>query len=218
MTQSADPSAPLRNAKGNKLNRRGRETRERVISTAIEMLAGNERGGASANLVAKTAGVTWGTVQHQFGDADGLWAAVLDEIQQRRTFLPPDSMQPAVGIPARIRQVVEALWDGMATPEARAVSAIRNTLPVDVDELTAAYPQTAERFTAWDRRWRRTYARAFDGLEVDPRRLEQVRELLPPAVRGLRTEHGLSTWTDIEEALEGLVGAATAYLTGPLPE
>lgn len=222
MTQSAPPPstgdspAPLLNARGNKLNRRGRETRERVITTAIDMLSANEHGGASANLVAKTAGVTWGTVQHQFGDADGLWAAVLDEIQQRRTFLPPASMQPAEEVPARIRQIVEGLWSGMDTAEARAVACIRNTLPADTDQLEATYPQTAERFRAWDQRWRRAYARAFDGLDVDARRLDRVRELLPPAVRGLRSEQNLSTWTDLDEAREGLIESTALYLTaGP---
>lgn len=210
---AAEPP-PLVNARGAKLNKRGRETRARVISTAIEMLAETEHGGASANLIAKTAGVTWGTVQHQFGDVDGLWAAVLDELQHRRAMLPGDR-EPADSVAGRIRQIVDGLWDGMQTPEARAVSAIRNTLPPDTDELAAAYPLTAERFAAWDRHWRKIYARSFHGLSVDQRRLERVRELLPPAVRGLRHERNLSTWTDIDEAREGLIEATALYLETP---
>jgi AcrR family transcriptional regulator len=212
LSPAAPPgSPPLVNARGAKLNKRGRETRARVIRTAVEMLAETEHGGASANLIAKAAGVTWGTVQHQFGDVDGLWAAVLDELQHRRTMLPTDA-EPADTVAGRIRQIVEGLWDGMQTPEARTVSAIRNTLPADTDELASAYPLTAQRFAAWDRHWRKVYARAFDGLSVDQRRLERVRELLPPAVRGLRNERNLSTWTDIDEAREGLIEATALYL------
>jgi AcrR family transcriptional regulator len=63
-------------AKGTRLNRRGLETRQHLLEVALECLAAGPEA-ASANLVARESGVTWGTVQHQFGDVDGLWAAVL---------------------------------------------------------------------------------------------------------------------------------------------
>ena len=76
-------------AKGTRLNRRGLETRRTLLKVAIRCLADGSEG-VSANLIAREAGVTWGTVQHQFGDADGLWAAVLAHISERSDpLLPP---------------------------------------------------------------------------------------------------------------------------------
>src|SRR6187402_380922 len=75
-----DPTVVV-SAKGTRLNRRGLQTRLHMIDVAIRALASPREGEqVSANLVAREAGVTWGTVQHQFGDADGLWAAVLEHI------------------------------------------------------------------------------------------------------------------------------------------
>ena len=65
-------------AKGTRLNRRGLETRGNMLDVAVRVLAAGGPDAVSANSVAKEAGATWGVVQHQFGDADGLWAAVLE--------------------------------------------------------------------------------------------------------------------------------------------
>jgi AcrR family transcriptional regulator len=70
-------------AQGTRLNRRGRETRRHLLEVALRCLeAGPEA--ASANLVAREAGATWGTVQHQFGDVDALGAAVLAFAREER--------------------------------------------------------------------------------------------------------------------------------------
>ncbi|XRQ14328.1 TetR/AcrR family transcriptional regulator [Actinomadura welshii] len=200
------------NARGAPLNRRGLETRARVIRTAIDMLADSEHGGeASANLVAKRAGVTWGTVQHQFGDADGLWAAVLEELAGQGDTLPWKDMDDG-SVAERIGRIVDALWSGLDSPPGRAVAALRGLLPRSTAEFTEGYPRTAEQLDLWDRRWRRAYARAFRGLVVDAYRLERVRHLLPAAVRGLYLEQRLSTWTDIDDARAVLAESVAGYL------
>ncbi|MFB4309521.1 hypothetical protein [Actinomadura sp. GTD37] len=210
----AGPSAtgtPL-NARGARLNRRGLETRARVIRTAIGMLADTEHGGeVSANLVAKRAGVTWGTVQHQFGDVDGLWAAVLADLGSRGDMLPWKETDDG-SVAERMGRIVDALWSGLDSPTGRAVATLRNLLPRNTAEFTETYPRTAEQLTRWDRRWRRAYARAFRGLVVDAYRLERVRHLLPAAVHGLYLEQRLSTWTDIDEARAVLAESIAGYL------
>jgi AcrR family transcriptional regulator len=214
---AADPGtagAPL-NARGARLNRRGLETRARVIGTAIAMLADSEHGGeVSANLIAKRAGVTWGTVQHQFGDVDGLWAAVLEELGNRGDMLPWKEMDDG-SVAERMSRIVDALWSGLDSPAGRAVATLRGLLPRSTAEFTETHPRTAEQLTVWDRRWRRAYARAFRGLVVDAYRLERVRHLLPAAVRGLYLEQRLSTWTDIDEARAVLAESIAGYLESP---
>ena len=56
-------------------------------------LASGDPGAVSANRIAKEIGATWGSVQYQFGDTDGFWAAVLRHTAERRAniFTPPDT-------------------------------------------------------------------------------------------------------------------------------
>ena len=52
-------------------NRRGETSRKHVLDVALRLLASGGPEAVSVKLVAKEADVTWGTVQYQFGDADG---------------------------------------------------------------------------------------------------------------------------------------------------
>jgi AcrR family transcriptional regulator len=64
-------------------NRRGDATRENMLEAALAALATGDPAAVSANRIAKQIGATWGAVKYQFGDADGLWAAVLHRTAER---------------------------------------------------------------------------------------------------------------------------------------
>ena len=56
------------------------DTRDRVIKAAIECI--NDLGfyrGSSTNEIARRAGVSWGVIQHYFGNREGLMLAVLED-------------------------------------------------------------------------------------------------------------------------------------------
>ena len=153
---------------------------------------------------------TWGTVQHQFGDADGLWAAVLAHISERSDpLLPPQH----AALPDRVGAVVDMLWRALDSAGARAIHHLRLALPRDRGEWEAEFPRTAEALAAWDASWNEACERAFDGLAVDKVKLRRVRALLPGAMRGLHGEQDLSTYLDIDDAKRGLSDAVTAYLS-----
>lgn len=198
-------------AKGTRLNRRGLKTRRNLLDTAVRCLADGGPESVSANLVAREAGVTWGTVQHQFGDVDGLWAAVLTDVASHGPFLdrPPVESTPA----GRVVEVVGLLWDAMGTTYARAVFNLRNALPHDRRTLEGEFPQTAAAIAAWDRTFAEACERAFRGMGVDPVRLRRAKELLPGALRGLQVEQQLGTYTDVDEARQGFADALVAYLS-----
>lgn len=199
-------------AKGTRLNRRGLETRRTVLKVAIRCLAEGGPEDVSANLVAREAGVTWGTVQHQFGDVDGLWAAVLAHISERSE--PLLSPQPAdTALQDRVRAIVDMLWQALDSPGARAIHHLRQAMPHHRGELEAELPRTAEALAAWDASWNDVCERAFDGLVVDKAKLRRVRALLPGAMRGLHSERHLSTYLDLDEARRGLADAIIAYLS-----
>lgn len=202
---------PVLSAKGTRLNKRGLETRAALLDAALAVLATGGPDAVSASLVAREAGVTWGTVQHQFGDVDGLWAALLEHVLDdgAATVLPvPDS--PDLG--ERVSTVVSLLWSAMDLPVFRAIHHLRLGLPREREELEATYPRTAAAIARWDEAWTRTVEQAFAGLDVDPVRLARVRSLLPGAMRGLHSEQYLSVYTDSAEARLGLVEALTSYL------
>ncbi|HEY6796151.1 MAG TPA: TetR/AcrR family transcriptional regulator [Kineosporiaceae bacterium] len=198
-------------AKGTRLNRRGLETRQTLLRVAVRCLAVGGPDVLSANRVAREAGLTWGTVQHQFGDSDGLWAAVLDSVADRGPgLLPvPDN---GVRLEARVAAVVDRIWEALDKPSLRAVHNLRISLPHQRAELEQDYPRTAAALAAWDVKWRQALRSAFAGLPVDTERLDRLHSFLPGAVRGLHEEQYLSSLVDVAEARRGLVEAISAYL------
>ena len=206
---------PVLSAKGTRLNKRGLETRQALLEVALRCLATGAPDAVSASLIAREAGVTWGTVQHQFGDVDGLWAALLEDVlgEGSATALP---VPGSADLADRVQAVIDSLWAAMDLPAFRAIHTLRQALPRSRDELEATYPLTAAAIARWDEAWTRTMELAFAGLSVDPVRLAQVRSLLPGAMRGLHAEQYLSSYTDSVEARRGLAGAVTSYLAkGP---
>lgn len=201
-------------AKGTRLNRRGLETRRHLLRVALHCLAEGGPDAVSANLVARTAGATWGTVQHQFGDVDGLWAAVLEYVAVEGGPMLA-AMPDQTDLGERVHAVVDLLWNALDLPGSRAIYQLRTVLPQDRGELETAFPRTAEAIAAWDLHWAGAIEHAFAGLDVDRVRLARVRAMLPAAVRGLRVEHAMSTYVDIDAARTGLRDAITAYLSAP---
>lgn len=199
-------------AKGTRLNKRGLETREVLLRTALECLAQGGPESVSASLIAREAGVTWGTVQHQFGDVDGLWAAVLEHVLTDTATMRPRLPSSPV-LADRVAAIVELLWSAMDLPTSRAIHHLRLALPRQREDLEAAYPLTAAAIARFDGAWTQLVEHAFDGFDLDPVRLGRVRSLLPGAMRGLHSEQFLSSYTDPAEARLGLAEAITSYLT-----
>ena len=198
-------------AKGTRLNRRGLETRQQLLIVAVRCLAAGGPDAVSANLVAKEAGATWGVVQHQFGDADGLWAAVLDHVAaQFEPMAPP--LPGDADVPERVRAIIDLLWEVIDLPESHAIHNLRLALPHQDGDLERTHPKTAAAIASWAAQWAASCKQAFDGLPVDQDKLRRVVALLPGAMMGLRTEQHLVTYVDIDEARRGLTEAVTAYL------
>lgn len=189
-------------------NRRGEATRARMLAVALDCLAS---GTVSANAIAKQAGSTWGAVQYQFGDLDGLWRAVLDHLEERRgpLTIPGDATAP---VEARVEQIVTLLWRGLDTPDARAIDSLRLSLPRERAELERSFPRTAEALASWQTSWVATCQQAFADLDLDPDRVREVAALLPGAMRGLNSEAHLSTYSDLDRARQGLTRSIAAYL------
>jgi AcrR family transcriptional regulator len=202
-------------AKGTRLNRRGLETRAHILDVAIGLLAAGGHEVVSANLIARAAGVTWGTIQHQFGDTDGVWAAVLDHAAERADAGLRAVTATDLSIEQRVRSIVDAMWDAHDEPTVLAVHRLRATLPHDPDVLAAQLPATEAALRRWEAAWNGSWEDLFRGLVRSPVKLRRVRSLLPGAVRGLRADSRLTTFEDVDEGRRGLVDAVTLYLRTP---
>jgi AcrR family transcriptional regulator len=207
---SAKPTTAL----GRKPNRRSASTRQHVLEAALQLLATGTPEAVSVNLVAKQAGMTWGTVQYQFGDADGLWAAVVGHVI-KSAGSTIWSTSSGASVSARVNEVIDLLWKAYDSPFYAATTNLRSTLARDRTELDETYPQTARALDLLDKSWSLEFARLFDNLAADPKRAKRVSELLPPAVRGLFQEHSYGSHTDIDSALQALRESATLYLNAP---
>lgn len=192
-------------------NRRGQATREAMLDAALRCLASGDAGAASANRIAKVAGATWGAVKYQFGDIDGLWAAVLQRTAQRRGQLP---MQPNRDVPlqARIAAIIDTMYDGLTAPDSRAIETLRMALPRESAELERLYPKTAAELASWGQSWIKACHEAFADDDVDPVRVGAVAAFLPGAMRGITSERQLGSYSDLDLARRGLAEAIAAYL------
>ena len=194
-------------------NRRGQATRDAMLDAALRALATGDVAAASANRIAKDAGATWGAVKYQFGDIDGLWAAVLARTAQRRGRLPSDAT-PNAPLHERVSAIIDLLFDGLSAPDSRAIETLRAALPRDGAELERLYPQTAAELQSWGRSWITACQQAFADVDVDPERVREVASFIPGAMRGLVSERQLGSFYDLDLARAGLTNAIVNYLQG----
>lgn len=192
-------------------NRRGDATRENMLRTAVKALATGDPGAVSANKIAREIGATWGAVKYQFGDNDGLWAAVLQYTAERRakvlTFA--DTTAP---LRQRVADIIDTLYEGLTSTDSRAIENLRAALPRDHTELEQLYPRTAAELSSWGQGWLATCQTAFADLDVDPTRVQEVAALIPGAMRGITSERQLGTYSDLDMARQGLTNAIVNYL------
>jgi len=133
------------------------ETRQRVIDAVVESIAeiGFQR--TTAAEISRRAGVTWGAVQHHFGDKDGILMAVLEKSFER--------FAQALGAPgpreetleARVALFVRRGWQHFRSSHYRSTLEILMNLPQET-EIPWQSGMLEE--------WRRTWSRFFP--ESDP--------------------------------------------------
>ncbi|WP_405494139.1 TetR/AcrR family transcriptional regulator [Nocardia sp. NBC_00511] len=195
-----------------RVNRRGLATRENMLEAALRALATGDPAAVSANRIAKEVGATWGAVKYQFGDIDGLWAAVLHRTAERRGSLP--AANPAAPLRDRVAATIETMFTGLTARDSRAIESLRAALPRDRGELERLYPRTSAELSSWLGSWTAACEQAFADLDVDPDRVREVASFLPGAMRGIVSEQQLGTYSDLEAARRGLTNAIVAYLEG----
>lgn len=109
-------TAPRRPVAGRQ--QRGDRTRELLIDETVRCVREEGFSAASARHIIARAGVSWGVIQHHFGDRDGLLTAVIEDAVDRlvaslEVLAEPDRVTDA-------EEMVRATWDAFANPKAMA--------------------------------------------------------------------------------------------------
>ncbi|MBI4518417.1 MAG: TetR/AcrR family transcriptional regulator [Deltaproteobacteria bacterium] len=119
MTSKATRRAKGTRGRGTQAERSD-DTRERVITAAVDCIAESGYKHASVTRIAERSGVSWGGIQHHFGTKDAIIQAVLDHaldeflLDSRRISPTADTLEN------RVKVLVEGAWRLVNRPGFRA--------------------------------------------------------------------------------------------------
>jgi len=133
----------------------------------------------TASEITRRAGVTWGAVQHHFGDKDGILAAVLEDSFERFAARVGDVPDEAASVEKRVALFVDRAWEHFASPHYRSTFEILLSHGPESAEDEPAWQ--AEMFRAWDGIWQRL----FGDVGLSRRRLALVQHYTLALLSGL---------------------------------
>ena len=109
--------------------------------------------------ISRRAGVTWGAVQHHFGDKDGILVAVLEDSFARFAARLDDIPLAGTSLDERARLFVERAWQHFGSADYRSTFEI---LLASAGAGNAGAPDSwqALMFRAWDQMWKRLFSDA----------------------------------------------------------
>ena len=173
-----NPNTPFA---GRRATKRGVATYEKVIHAGIALIASKGFHAASSNRIAEAAGVTWGTLQHQFGDKASLLEAILQfcfKEQMQQLEQATSGQQP---LQQRIDAIIEAIWHNQQSDSSRALQEIIMAVQSD-SALSARFHPTLQKLRdLYDDQWRQFFA----DIEIPAQQMEAVKQLAYATLRGL---------------------------------
>ena len=133
------------------------ETRGRIMDAVVASIAEQGFGRTTAAEITRRAGVTWGAVQHHFGDKDGILRAVLEDsfaLFSERVGELPGSDAP---LEERVSAFVDGAWKHFGSPDYQSTFEI--LLQVERARGSDDLPDWQSGMTrSWGRIWRGLFA------------------------------------------------------------
>ena len=90
---------------------KARATREKILRAVVELINASGYSGASSTAIAKQAGITWGAVQHHFGNKDEILQAVLELARDVYIESLSSAQLKSGSLEARIDLFVDKVWE-----------------------------------------------------------------------------------------------------------
>jgi AcrR family transcriptional regulator len=161
---------------------RSAATRAKVIQAATECVADLGFRGATMGAIADRAGVSWGAIQHQFGEKDALLDAVLEEavrvLQAGLSQIREEESDPV----ERVQRFVRRSGSLLQGPVYRAFFEIQVARSRAVDEQSEAWSKYV--VDALDESWNVL----FGDLTLSQRRLEDAQRFTFAVLSGIAAE------------------------------
>lgn len=154
------------------------ETCGRVKAAVIESIADVGFQRTTGAEIARRAGVTWGAVQHHFGDKDGILMAVLEESFDRFAEILAEPPSEVSGLEARVGVFVDRAWQHFSSAHYRTTFEILLNLPADEEPAWQA-----DMLRAWNGIWSRYFAES----ELSRRETLELMHYTISALSGLAT-------------------------------
>lgn len=137
------------------------ETRAKILAAVVESIAEVGFLRTTAVEITRRAGVTWGAVQHHFGDKDGILIAVLEDSFNRFAARLAEVRVDGLALEPRVERFVESALAHFTSPD------YASTFEILLDHLRregswakdgASWQLAMSR--AWEREWRRFFGDA----------------------------------------------------------
>ena len=121
------------------------------MDAVVECIAEAGYYAATASEISRRSGLTWGAVQHHFGDKDGILSAVLEDSFARFTETL-DEVPTGGTLEQRVAGFVRCAWRHFGSPHYRTTFAILANLPSD-----PSAPWRERLLAAWTDVWKRSF-------------------------------------------------------------
>ncbi len=172
---------PQRRSPGPLQAHKSSETRRRVIEAAIACVAGQGLRHATAGRIAERAGISWGGIQHQFGDKEAIFEAVLqqvlDDFSADLSAISPERTSLA----ARVSALVRGAWRLMNNPAYQAFREILRHRDDDVGDRLSSRRIMERVNTAVDR----VCAQLFGDLSLPAERVNMAKLVVFATLSGM---------------------------------
>lgn len=169
------------------------QTRARVIEAVVESIAEHGIQKTTASEIARRAGVTWGAVQHHFGDKDGILVAVVEASFDRFAQQVGDPPPEGTPLDRRVGRFVERAWAHFSSPHYRSTLEILLNLPADLEPTWQAGMLDA---------WLRLWAQHFPESQPARRKTVELMHYAISVMSGLATTRMLEGRADDARAGE----------------
>ena len=157
MAATSTRSAPAKPRARRSHAERREETRARIEAAVIEAIHEVGLPRTTGAEIAQRAGVTWGAVQHHYGDKRGILVAVLERSTTR--FIEQLEAVPVEGrsLAERVHDFVERAWEHFSSPDYRCTAEI--LLYLSGDDAQPDLPRTLAELQgpSWSQAWKRIF-------------------------------------------------------------
>ncbi len=89
---------------------KSKKTQDKILKAVISLIHEGGFAAASSTKIARAAGISWGVVQHHFGDKKGILTAVLDQCTCDYIEHMSKTVDTRVSPKKRIRQYIKQCW------------------------------------------------------------------------------------------------------------